>query len=634
MSLSKQLLILISALFLLIFSVNLVLSINNTKAYLEHESQSHAQDTATSLGLSLSPYMKDNQNPTIKAMISAIFDMGYYGEIRLVDINGHELIKLVNHTKVEDVPDWFIDLLPLAPASAKSEISSGWTIKGTVYVSVNPGYAYSSLYQQTKTSFNYSLIALAASMLMLMLVLRITLASLKRIDKLALKIANGCFDTLETLPWTREIRNVALSMNDMSQKIKSTISGLNNKLEMTAEKLLTDELTGLYKKSVFETDIMHLTTEPSISFLQYIKLDSLSELIKDRGNQQIDQLLQAVAALLSRQTSQQPDNFMKAYRLYGGEFALLIKVKSLEQIESICLALSADLAELGKQYDKIDLVHIGVSAINPVDTPESSLIAAQEAYEQARIIGPNSYYIRTDQQIARDVASWKALFDDCIERNHYGLTYSNPIFSFSNGELIMDEAQAQVTDAEGQIVAMGPFISIAEKYAKIVDFDKGVIQQVLAHIRTTGLQHAIAVNLSSRTIKNAAFLAWLKTVLKTQPAGGQQLIFSFSAYAVSKDVAAYVSFFDTLHQWGGRVMIKRFEPQSLLSEINKQLKPDFVRLARDIGNGISHARSKQDFAQTIQDMAALRNIAILAENVQADDDYHTLKTIGLTGASR
>ena len=88
MSLSKQLLILISALFLMIFSVNFVLSVNNIRDYLEGESQIHAQDTATSLGLSLSPYMVDNKDPVIEMMMNAIFDRGYYKEIQLVDVNG------------------------------------------------------------------------------------------------------------------------------------------------------------------------------------------------------------------------------------------------------------------------------------------------------------------------------------------------------------------------------------------------------------------------------------------------------------------------------------------------------------------------------------------------------------------
>lgn len=634
MSLSKQLLILISALFLLIFGVNLILSINNTRTYLETESQSHAQDTATSLGLSLSPYMKNPSDPTIKAMISAIFDMGYYGEIRLLDASGKELIGLANDKKAEGVPAWFIDYLPLSPAVASSEISSGWTISGVVYVTVNPAFGYSSLYRQTQTALYYSLMVLAISMLLLLLLLRMTLASLKRLDQLAQQIADGHFETITPLPWTSEVKSVATSMNIMSQKIKGTISALNSKLEMTAGKLLRDELTGLYKKSVFETDMNHLIMEHGDAFLQIIKLDSLPELVKERGSDAIDELLQKVAGLLRKQAQTYPSSAIKAYRFYGGEFALLIETTDMAQIEAICQSLSDDFTELGKHFGKPDLAHIGIAPVNLVDTPERTLIAAQEAYEQARLIGANSYHIRAERRYARDISAWKALVFDCIDHARYTLIYRGKTHAYQRHDVIMEEAVLQVRDAEGELVAIAPFISIAEKYAKIVDLDKGVVQQVLEHIRTSGIQHAIAVNLSTRSIKNAEFMSWLATLLKSSPVAARQLVFSFSAYAVCKDTDTYVSFFYSLHQWGGRVMIKRFEPQSMPLEINQQLKPDFVRLARDIGNGVSQSHKKLTFAHTLQEMCRLMDIAVLAESIQSDQDNQALNNIGIVGASR
>ena len=633
MSLSKQLLILLSTLFLLISGVNLILSINNTKAYLENEAKSHAQDTATSLGLSLSPYMKNPHDPIIEVMINAIFDMGYYGEIRLTDVNNTDLIKRSNNTQAAGVPEWFIDYLPLIPASAKSEINSGWTIKGTVHVTVNPAYAHSALYQQAKTSLYYASIALMVTMLLLMLVLRITLASLKRIDQLAGKIANGCYETLEPLPWTRETKNVALSMNTMSKKIKDTINGLNNKLAITAEKLLIDELSGLYKKSVFEADIQQLNREHNAGFLLLIKVDSLSELTKFFDNDTIDQLLKAVATLLKKLANQHPDT-AKAYRLIGGEFALLCKIDALEQIESSCQRLSTQLAELGKHYGKNDLAHIGASIIYPADTQENILAAAHEAYEQARLIGANSYYIRTDPKIARDISAWKTLFFDCMEKHTYSVSYANPTFSFTDNQLLIEDALPHITDQQGHAVAVAPFISIAEKHPQIVEFEQNIIETALNHIGASELQHAIAINLSTRTIKNAQFINWLQSIFETNPQTAIRLIFSFSAYAISKDKPAYVSFFYNLHQWGGRVMIKRFEPEFMLPEINKQLKPDFVRLSRDISNGINSSHPKQDYVQTIQEMSKLLDVAILAENVIKETDYQILKTIGIVGASR
>ena len=86
MSLSKQLLILISLLFLIVFSASFVISMGSIRDYLEVESEIHMQDTATSLGLSLSPHMEDENDPILQTMMNAIFDMGYYREICLKDI--------------------------------------------------------------------------------------------------------------------------------------------------------------------------------------------------------------------------------------------------------------------------------------------------------------------------------------------------------------------------------------------------------------------------------------------------------------------------------------------------------------------------------------------------------------------
>ncbi len=77
MSLLRQLALIISALFLLVFAGTLVISVNNTRIYLMEQMQSHAQDTATSLALSLKPPIEQQDWPTVNSMVDAIFDRGY-----------------------------------------------------------------------------------------------------------------------------------------------------------------------------------------------------------------------------------------------------------------------------------------------------------------------------------------------------------------------------------------------------------------------------------------------------------------------------------------------------------------------------------------------------------------------------
>ncbi len=634
MSLAKQLLILVSALFLMIFSLNFALSVSNTKDYLEGEAKNHAQDTATSLGLSLSPYMMDKQDPMLRTMMNAIFDMGYYQEIRLVDANNHELVNLSSDKTVAGVPEWFIRTLPMSSATAESEISSGWSLSGVLYVTVNPSYAYLKLYQQAKSALSFSLVTFLISIGLLALLLRMTLASLKTIDQLALAVADGQFNSIEHLPWTTEVRNVATSMNIMSKKIKAIITTLNGKLESMGSKLLHDDLTGLFKKSVFETDMKQLYMEDSDAYLVLIKLDSLSSLVKEQQSQTIDQLLKDFARLLQLEASRVAVPPTKVYRFYGAEFALLIRQGTLEQVEALVKSLSAGFAELGEKYQKPDLAHIGVATINPVSTTEKMLEAAHEAYEQAQLIGANSYFIRTGDNFARDISTWKELVFDCVDNATYQVSYVGQIHRFDNRQLLLEEAFTEVHDTQGELVAIGPFISIAEKFAKIIDLDKGVISKVLAHIRDHSPAHAIAVNLSTRTIKNADFRLWLEKLIKHNQAQAQQLVFSLSAYAVIKDVDAYQDFIETVHRWGGKVMIKRFESQSLSPELSKKLKPDYIRLAREIGHDLSKDRQKYEFVTAMQDMGALLDMAILAENVSADSDYQALHKIGILGASR
>mgnify|MGYP000341272653 CR=1 FL=1 len=90
---------------------------------------------------------------------------------------------------------------------------------------------------------------------------------------------------------------------------------------------------------------------------------------------------------------------------------------------------------------------------------------------------------------------------------------------------------------------------------------------------------------------------------------------------------------DFAHKINVRVMIRRFEYHSLSIEAVKQLKPDYIRLARDIGQGVATDERKHNFVLTMQEISSLLGVAILAENVTTERDLNILKSIQITGAS-
>jgi len=634
MSLSKQLLLLVSALFLMIFSVNFVSSVNNIRDYLEGESEVHAQDTATSLGLSLSPYMVNETDPVIETMMNAIFDMGYYQEIKLVNVENQPLVSLTNKMIVEGVPSWFIKLIPMKTAQAESEISSGWSISGVVNVTLNPGYAYLKLYEQAKSSFYYSLAAFVLSTVILLIVLRVTLAPLKKIDQMALKIATGKFETIDQLPWTTEVRNVTASMNMMSHKIEAAIKNLNLKLDTIGKKLQQDDLTGLNKKSSFETDMKHLFISNVDAYVFMIKIDSLSRLVKEQGADKIDLFLIDFSKALTKVAKQSEHGEILVYRFVGSEFVLLVKQMTYEQTEQFAKRLSFAIAEVGEKYQRPDIAHIGVATFNPIGTTEGILLAAKEAYEQAQLIGANSFYLRTGDDPAKGIAEWKSLVFNIVDKQAFSLSFVARVSNFQTEQVLMEEAFSQAVDDRGNSLAIGTFVSIAEKFEKIVDLDKAVILKVIKYIEEQTIDHAIAINISTRTIKNSHFRSWLVRLIKQKQLFSQQLVFSLSAYAAAKDITVYKEFITFIHQLNARVMIKRFETQSLSPELIKELNPDFIRLARDLGQGIAYNEGKKEFVETMKGIGDLLDISIVAENVNSDEDFNCIRKIGITGVSR
>jgi len=634
MSLSKQLLLLISGLFLMIFSVNFVLSVDNIRSYLEEESEVHAQDTATSLGLSLSPYLVDEKDPVIETMMNAIFDRGYYRELKLVNVDGELLVSLVNASVVESVPEWFILLVPMVPAIAESEISSGWRISGVLSVEINPGYAHFKLYEQVKSSFYYSLAAFVLSLILLFFVLQMTLSSLKRIGRMAETIAQGSYDVIEHLPWTSEVRQVAKSMNIMSKKVESAIDNLNKKLDSVGQKLQLDELTGLGKKSGLEEYMTDLLASNGHGFVFTIKIDALSGLVKELGRDEVDVFIKDFAEILNNATQADAARELSAYRILGSEFILLAQNKDEAQVTRLANSLSICFSALAEKYNKADIAHIGVAPFDAFSSAKAVQLAATEAYEQAVIIGANGYYLRRGDDRAKDMAEWKELVFDVIDNNSYGVSYLGPVVDLQSSKIIMKEAFSEVLDQNGAPLSIGTFVSIAEKFVKIVELDKGVTARVVEHIEEQKEPYSIAVNLSNRTIKSSDFRAWLECLLKGNQILAGKLVFSLSAYAVGKDVDVYKEFIHLAHQLNAKVMIKRFETRSLSARVLKELKPDFIRLARDIAEGIASDVAKQEFTSTVVEVADLMNIQVLAENVQENKDIEFLKSIGVKAASR
>ena len=721
MSLSKQLYLIISFIFFMIFSGNFIISVNNFTEYLKIESKTKSQDTATSLGVRLKPLINDDVNdPEIGLIVSAIANSGFYKEIRLeitqfeftnedlllthdldntyqiknvtvntedgiivneqedndianelAELEGEDTLDLAEQTvytfvpnsnfpnqksltisftaysnndtkeltsqieinripvqitreeKFEGIPQWFINQIPLTMVETNSEIAK-WKTQAIIYVSANAGDAYAKLYNQAQGAMYYAAISFVIALVIMLFFLRFVLKPLTKIEKLAQNISQGNFTTIKKLPWTTELRNVSISMNNMSNTIKKMISKLDNNLEKMTEQLLKDDLTGLQLEQTFQTDMKQMFIKKIDGYVMSVKLHDFGTFAKNNPHKKVDEFLKDFAKVLDNCED------CEAYRFFGSTFAMISRKKEQKDIEKLIANLKISLDRLAKQYELQSIAHIGVTPFNPISTTDAILAQANEAYEMAKQVGNNEAFIRDQNDLARDMLEWKELISDIVYNNKFTVDYINQSVEMDNPSiLLLEEAFTSAKDKNDEKIAIGTFISIAEKYDMVIDFDKAVINEVINNIKTNKVKNEILINLAFDSLINGDFKNWIQETLIKNSDIASQLVFSVTAYGCMRDTESFKNFADLVHKYNGKIIVKRFETKFIPLDKLKNFNIDYIRLARDYTNGILNDYTKQSFVESICEGSKLFNIKVFAENVSDAECFITLKELGL-----
>ncbi len=632
MSLSKQLLLFISLIFSVIFAINFIISINNVKSYLEGESVTHMQDTATSLGLSISPYMVDEHDPIIRTMMNAIFDTGYYKKMVLQDVDGNELITLTNPSQLESVPNWLISLMPMKTATASTEISSGWNISGTLTVSANPGYGYLKLYQQAKSTLTFSLLALAGALILLFIALHFTLKSLKLLENQANDISEGNFTTITPLPWTLEIKAVTKAMNSMSEKIGSMIARLNAKLDVLNESLKHDPLTKLFNQATYEVTMKRELSSGNSGYTALVKFDDLTQITKDKGNKAVDDLLIAFSQLLQ----QAQFSRCQAFRLYGSEFSLIISGIDKVSIVSIADYLKVAINEFAKQFHLEDIIHIGIVSYDRTSDFDKLSPAMLEAYEQARLIGEHAYYIKEDTISSMTDIQWKELINNVITTQSFDISFTHDAYNYfeESSTKVMQEAFTSIRDLSNNFIPVGTFFSMAEQFGLEQALDKVIINDVISLMEHNSQSNPVTINLSLSSICSNDFKHWLALRLKKTLIPNTYFAFSLTAYSASKDIQSFINFSTFVKSLGAQTLLKRYSSDIIAIADLKDIQPNYIRLARNLTCDIEQTSKKSHFLDLMHEVTSLLDIKVIAEAVSNDDDFELVKSSGIYAISR
>jgi len=629
---------LISLLWLVIFIGILIIIINNTRAFLDRQMESHAQDTATFLGLSISKSMLDESLAPMTSTVDAVFDRGFYQEITVRGLSGDILLKRQQKFLVKDVPAWFIRLLKLETPPGKSLIMKGWMKFAGIEVISHPGYAYVELWRVSVQSFWLILFIGITSYILVVLLVRFALAPLAEMEALAMAITKRRFLTMEKIPWAKELRSVTEAMNTMSIRVKGMIEEETALAEKMRVKAYGDEVTGLANRRYFEERLDHLLNTPeefSGGPLLLVYWDGFKEYNDRYGPTGGDQLLRKTGQLLGKFCERYEGTLLA--RTKGVEFSLLIPNLSFEETKTLGEVIIQTLRELQEQFDstKSILIKVGITYVQPRQSLGEALSAADVALVAVKDEEVNSWHLVTSDTLAAEKETfvrWGKIMASPKPTSNIFLQFQ-PIETCLDRQLLHVEVLARLSAEDGTFMPAGTFLHLARRNGLLQEIDQQVVNLVLARMARAEypFPQKAAINLSPSSIQDADFMDWLCGRLKQNPALANKLIFEIPEFALD-NLAIHRETIKNIEDTGSLFSIDHFGHSTAAIGYLKNLSLDCIKID---GNFIRQIHLKEDtqfFIQTLVGIAHGLGIRVVAGCVETREEFDTVKKMKVDAA--
>lgn len=639
MTLLRQLMMVITLIFVILFSANFVLTVYESRIYLEQQLRSHAQDTATSLGVSMATALAESDNVNLELMASAVFDRGFYQSMTLIDLDGKVLLNKSNNMNIDDVPSWFINLVNLPAPAGRTEITSGWSLLGTLTVIANPGHAQRDLWRITTDYLYLFCFIVIFSYGLIGLVLHLVLRPLLAVEKQANDICERRFTINETTPKTRELRRVVEAMNRMTLKIREMFERQVKLTESLRDEARIDHLTGLSNRKGFNAlTTALLETErggPGPSALMLMQIKDFADLNTTLGRDAGDELLNQVAMRL--QTAVEARNGSILARYNGADFAIFLPGISLEHARVTLQSCFTAVASLTTFTDDtlLDAIHIGMTFDNEPQQLAGLLTEADTALRRAQSIGhSNAYFlVHGDRQnhlidIIKQANEWKQILERAIEDQQV-IFHFQPVLRLPDRQLMAEEVYVRIS-LDDQVIQAGVFMPMAERFNLLASLDQLIITRAFEEITTSS--PTLIINLSTRSIQDGQFVQWLTSHIRDHSALASKVIFELQEYAVHLAYDTIKFLIDSAGPLGYRFSIDHFGLGTVAFSYLQSLDVHFIKVDRSFVTDIANNTDNQFFIQSVVQIAHTRDMLLIAEGVETEGDLATLERLGVDAA--
>lgn len=633
MSIVNQLMAAVLAVLIGLVSGTVYLMSDSSKDMLLNQLESHGQDTATHLGLYLAPYMAERDLASIETTINAIFDSGFYQQIRVVDANNQPLfVKSTPPNIGENVPEWFVDLVEITPPEMTREITNQWQKAGSIFVQSRAGYAYEQLWHGAEKTFLWFVVLSLFSMFFISLLMRYILNPLSGVEKQALALSQQKYIEQDNIPGTRELRQVVLAMNMMVRRVRTMFDEQAKNIEEIRRTAYQDDLTGLANQRATFSQLnerIDFRKDFGSGNLIHLRIADLQQLNNELGMEKANNFIRACADQL-REVARLTEEPVIG-RISISEFVLLSDISNPDQLLKELNKLAANLKDFYRQLNdtvESETFFVGAVAYAEQYSSKKLLINARLATEKAREENATIYCKGNDN--TDDQNSWHQHVSHKIISGDIFLQAQpvKPVMDSKN--VIHHEVYARILNQDNQPCMAGEFISVVKQLNLMAALDKSVLNSAIKQL-TKDPDLTLGVNLSNDSVRDKAFCDWLISAVSSLPKP-EQLCIEINETSVLNNLNQVAFFRDQLKQAGIQFGIDNFGINPAGFSYLYTVNPDYLKIDGSLIRELDSRAEDRFFVRSLVTVAHSLDIKAYAEHVERDSQLDHLRQLEVDGS--
>lgn len=492
---------------------------------------------------------------------------------------------------------------------------------------------YSQISSNLKRNLAYASFLIAIMMLIAALIGRVmirwALNPLSDLEEPLTRLANGETDVTVKSSGDKEIARIGMALN-------TTISALKERDEALRRMANHDNLTGLVNRKYFveqlETEVNRIKTTGGSSALFFFDLDRFKYINDTYGHAAGDRLLVQIATQLNKRIRGRD----LVARFGGDEFTLLAyntNLKGAREIAEAFLKLIRDFTfyEAGDAFK----VHfsIGVTIIDDdIHTSQDYINEADSAVHDAKSQGRNGYKIfqRNNLESSRESGTgWHERLQSVLTLDQV-IPYYQPLTGLKNQSMHIHEVLLRLPDADQGVIRPGTFMSAAERFGLMGEFDRHMIRKVA---RVLSVQKdpdfIFSLNLSEQFITEKHSIDFLKTIVSEYRVSPAHFIFEISEKHILKNIETLKFFIPTLSDLEFRFAIDDFCAGFGSLNYIKHFPVHFIKIDSSLIEHITEDNIDRITVSAIVEIAASLNMQTIAKFVPDQKSISLLKKLGI-----